>query len=376
MLATAPVLQAGVDLEPIWTRLGDDAPGAKIDVDNQSCSVESVEFSPDGELILAGSKGVEQKGGGRLGQRVTLWNRDGELLWKLDRHDEIEVVAFSRDGARFVIGLDDGTMEAYRIRREAGGALLRDADGSLTPELEQSWKVRQCDGLRFSHDGQLLAMGDDNHLQIYRTSDWRRLADVDNGSYGVKWAAINSVDWTADDRRIVVAGGGDENVRIWGVTRTDTDDGLVVELESLCEFRFPDDTTCKSVRFNPADETIIASGWYGGKVRVFDFASDDYAHAEVEQRLIDTGKNGTMETVEFSPDGRYLLTGGAEGKKTHAGMGNLRIYDVQSDFNLVKTVPVFRQEYLHFHVDKDTGSALLVSGHEDGALRLWRLVEE
>jgi len=38
-----------------------------------------------------------------------------------------------------------------------------------------------------------------------------------------------------------------------------------------------------------------------------------------------------MEAVEFSPDGRFLLTGGQEGKKTNDGLGNIRIYRVPRD---------------------------------------------
>ncbi len=124
-------------------------------------------------------------------------------------------------------------------------------------------------------------------------------------------------------------------------------------------------------RFAPPDGRYVATGAKFSTVKVWTF--DD---SELVASFTLSGPDVIMETVEFSPDGRFLLTGGTEGNKTNNGLGNIRFYRVPRDpgdnYELVLTEPVFRQEYLHFNSD----GSQLVSSHEDGTLRLWQVLAE
>lgn len=52
---------------------------------------------------------------------------------------------------------------------------------------------------------------------------------------------------------------------------------------------------------------------------------------------------GTIEILDWTPDGRYLSTGGTKGRD-EAGIGAIRAYDFRQDFAHVMAERVFRQE--------------------------------
>jgi WD40 repeat protein len=69
--------------------------------------VNSLAFSPDGELLVSGSRD----------QKVRVWRvMDGELLTMLEGHDaEVTSVAFSPDGRTFASGSLDGTVIVWGL---------------------------------------------------------------------------------------------------------------------------------------------------------------------------------------------------------------------------------------------------------------------
>lgn len=376
-LLIAPVVQVlAVDLIPIWARLGDDAPGTAIDLDNGSASVEAVEFSPDGRFILAGSSGVVQTGGERVGQRVTLWDRSGELLWELPRDEVVKSLSWMPDGTGFAIGGKNGAVSVFRVLSIAGGPALTDASGALAPESVTDWQLSwNCDAMRFNHDGSLLALGDKRLIRLYRCSDWQLVESVDNLAYGKSGAEVNSLDWTADDTVLIAAGGLAENLHWWQVTTSGSGDEFDATLTSLSEHRETTLISSKSVRFNDANELQVASAWGEGISVVVQCSAAGYDQPpDAVATLDDTDDTEGMEFVEFTPDGAWLLTGGMEGRLT-TGFGAIRIYDVADGLSLAHTEPVFRQEYLHCWYEAATGITWVVSGHEDGSLRLWAVAE-
>ena len=354
----APAAQAQIDLDLVWTRVGD-AQGAAGE-ERGTASVESAEFSPDGTLIVAGSKG-RATGSGRQGQQVTLWRAsDGARLWSRPRADEVEAVAFSPDGALVAAGGEDRIVELLRVRRADGSVL---GSPELVATLQHDAAV---DGLRFSPDGRLLATGaEDQRVRLWRTSDGVRLDTEVHGGSGTN--AVNQMDFTSDGGHLVTAGSNGQ-VRLWSVSVSEGG-GAVQDVSLSPVWSRSHGGSVKSVRFSP-DGTLVAAGaGSGAGVRVWSFGG-----ALAEQ----IGATGwIMEAVAWTPDGRYLFTGGNEGEddddngpftcSTCGGFGNIRAYDRQNGFALALTQPTFRQEYLDFDAD----GSRLVSSHEDGTLRLW-----
>lgn len=344
-----PALQ----LDHVWTRIGDSQ--GVVDEEHDIASVESAEFSPDGTLIASGAK---------KGREIRVWDTaTGAMLWEQKHDQEVEVVAFTRDGRYLATGGEDCKVRVWRA-----------GDGEPIRTLDH---IASIDGMRFSHSGSLLATGDEaGQVNIWDTSDpdplnWPStpLYTVEHGpdenrpGGGSGHSDVNSIDWTQDDRFIVTTG-RNLVVKCWEVAHMGDDDyGL--------RRTFSGHTgSVKSVRLSP-DGRYVAAGAGNSMVKVWTF--DDGA---LVATLTLSEPDATMEAVEFSPDGRFLLTGGTEGKYTHDGLGNIRFYRVPRDpgdnYELVSTEPVFRQEYFHFNSD----GSLLVSSHEDGTLRLWQVLAE
>lgn len=354
---TASRAHAQIALTEAWVRLGDST--GEIGEENGVASVEAAEFSPDGAMILSGAK---------RGGDVVLWTADGEELWRRYHANraEVEVVAFTNDNQYAVSGGEDGFVRVWRV---SDGAAVQ----AFT--LGGSGANVSFDGMRFSNDGTRLATGDERgQLSLWDTSDpdpanWPTTPlvtvfqgpDQDRAGGGSGHADINSIDWTSDDAFLVTAG-RDATVKRWEVAALSAPQGGLVETYTGFQ------NSIKSVRLSP-DETLVAAGGQDspeGLVLVWDFAS-----GQVVER-IDYTTNRKIEAVEWTPNGRFLLTGGVEGRDEppypdNGGFGPIRAYDAEDAFALVLAEETFRQEYFHFNAD----GSLLVSSHEDGTLRLW-----
>lgn len=307
---------------------------ADIDTRGRAGTIESAEFSADGRYIVSGT------GDGK----VRLWRvSDGQMVWEStywdgsleDARGEVEAVYFSPDSQFIAAG---GNSDGVKIYRVSTGELVTNLGGDGS------------DGLAFSPNGQYLAAPDSNNVRMFDPATWeRRYEDrIDHD------CDVNSIDFSRDSQ-YVVTGSCDKTVRISRAA-----DGSLIREINAAKRR----GSVKSVRLSP-DGTLIATG--NGRehvVKVFRVEDGDRV-AQLDHDDVN------VETVAFSPDGRYLATGGGDLEDDGPNeRTSFRLYRV-SDFELLDQITAHAEgaEYLDFSAD---GRYLLSAG-EDGILKLWQL---
>ncbi len=343
-----------IEFKPLWVKMGDEDCVLDMEV-YRPTSVESAEFSPDEKLIASVSKGDDS---------IRLWEADsGRQIWKKYAEDETECVTFTRDGKYFATGGEDKLVRIWNL------------EGEVVKQLEH---VASIEGLRFSHNGNYLATGNEaGQVNIWDTKDknpanWSSEPrytlihghdqDLPNGKPEYGHSDINQVDWTEDDKYIVSASRNTQ-VKLWEVDSLGNGrQGLKIVYEGH-------HGSSKCVRLSPGD-SLVASGCgrrdgYQSGFGLWDtFTGKQLAYIFLPKLRV-------LETVEFTPNGKYLLVGGTEFEDKSDG--NTYIYKVNELINgktePAKVLEVHHQEYFYFSKD----GSKLVSSHQDGSLRVWEV---
>ena len=306
---------------PVWTRVADFSPKLR--------AVESAEFSPDGQYAVSGSK---------FGYKVMLWRvADGALLWERAHESEVECVTFSPDGKRIATGGEDYFVRIWNTE---------------TGEPLHAWEHNSgLDGITWSHDGQLIASGSEaGEAFLWDAKDYSLVCKVKVGS------TINSLDFTQDNTKLVVAGNVQTPDPATGKMHYGGFASLIdVASRKVIQSYAGHTASIKSVRISP-DERWIATGSFDSTARVYDLMSGE---------LIKTLKEPLrIEAIAFSPDGNYLLTGGHQ---------LFVSFYRTSDFTSIFQLPTPRTEYIDFSSD----GRLLLTAHEDsGLLSLFMLLSD
>lgn len=247
------------------TKLWDTKSGELLrSLEGQRATVNSVTFSPDGELVAVGSKDRTAK----------LWDaKTGKLLRSLESlSSPINSVSFSPDGQLVAIGSEDNTAKLWDIRT---GKLFRSLHGHSAP----------LHAVVFSPDGQLLATGsDDGTVKIWEAKTGVLLQSLETLS-----ALILSVAFSPDGRT-VAAGSNDRLARLW-----DAKTGKLL-------FSLPGHgSSVLSIAFSPDGLTVV-TGSYDGIARLWKAGTGSQIRS-FQSHI------SPVNAVAFSPNGQMLVTG-------------------------------------------------------------------
>jgi WD40 repeat protein len=228
--------------------------------------------------------------------------------------DPDRCVAFSPDGKSLASGSSDGTVSLWDVATGRRRAILKEHPG-------QVWCVA------FSRDGKSLAAGtsgaEDSHGEVRL---WDPATGRLNASLKGHTCEVQALAFSPDGKTLAT-GGGDEGL----------DDAQVVQGED--------------------DEDRLEAGREArarpGEAKLWDLATG-------RTRFILEVRADLFESLAFSPDGRWLISGSRD--------GTVSLWDVQSG----KLRSTFRGHsqgvvFLNFLV----GGQRIVTGSRDGTAKLW-----
>ena len=149
------------------------------------------------------------------------------------------------------------------------------------------------DALAFSNDGRLLASAGNGVIQIWETGSWAAAASADIGA-----VSLGAVHFVAGDSQLIVL--ADAIVSRWSLTGKDLT--LLRRLK-----RHPDKRSCPiTVGDISPDETLLMTVDSCVQRRAWDLIAD----REIYVPLVYSNDAFQGTVSQFSPDGRYFISGG------------------------------------------------------------------
>ncbi|KAJ6565203.1 hypothetical protein DFH09DRAFT_470836 [Mycena vulgaris] len=290
--------------------------GMLMSMQGHSNWVNSVAFSPNGALVVSGSKD----------ETVRIWDvTKGAEAMKMAGHSNwVNSVSFSPDGARVVSGSHDQTV---RIWDATTGAQVTKMEGHSN----------SVQAVGFSPDGAHIVSGSqDKTVRIWNATTGAEVTKMEGHSDGVR-----AVAFSPDGAR-VVSGAHDKTVRIWDA-RTGAE---VTKMEGHSDW-------VTSVAFSP-DGVRVVSGSLDEAVHIWDATTG----AEVTKM---EGHSDEVHAVAFSPDGVRIVSGSYD--------RTVRIWDATTGAEATK---------MEGHSERVTSVAFsldgarIVSGSHDKTVRIWQ----
>ena len=277
--------------------------------------INDAEFSPDGKLIAtAGEDKI-----------INIWSVENkeETLWTITGHSEyVNRIAFNPDSTRLATGSGDNTVRIWDVA--TGQEILILTDYS-------SW----IQSITFSSDGNRLAASSNNELIIWDATTGDEFLKINDGATALAFSP---------DGKQLASADIDGIIKIWEVAS----DSQILQLSGHTN-------QVIDLKYSP-DGTQIASASLDRTVRIWDADSG-------QALLMLAGHASGIFEIDFSPDGNSVATG--------SGDNTARIWDITpSGSKEIFTLSGRQFREVHFSPD-DT--RIVTSSFEDGVVQVWNM---
>ncbi|EJC98713.1 WD40 repeat-like protein [Fomitiporia mediterranea MF3/22] len=242
--------------------------------------ITTFDWSSDGNLLATGS----------FDSFVRIWTVSGEPYMSHPQHQgPIFATKFSNSGRWLLSGSLDGTACVWNVAEKKLHMQFRCHDECC---LDVTWLDESI----------FASCGADKIIKIMRISDQNPLLALQGHEN-----EVNQVKFNASKTRLASCS-DDKTVRIWEIGKLLTQSERLDNVECMTLSGHTDSSANLAWCPERPDRTneIIASSAFDGSIRIWDATAGTCLHA------IHDHKQATY-TLTFSPDGRFLATGGGDG---------------------------------------------------------------
>jgi WD40 repeat protein len=229
--------------------------------------VNSIHFSPDGRCIASASSD----------HSIRVWNvNTGKIIQTIKGHNRpVNSIHFSPDGRCIASASSDHSIRIWNMKT-----------GRIIHIIKEDY--HPVNSVHFSPDGELIAStGTDHSVRIWNTKTGKIIRRLEGHN-----SRVNSVHFSPNSKRIVSAG-TDNSVHIWNVKT-----GKIIHLLEGHNDRV------NTVIFSP-DGSFVASASHDKSVRVWNANTGKIIHML-------KGHNDRINSVHFSPDSRRVVSAGTD----------------------------------------------------------------